>query len=52
MCDFDGKVAYSTTRKHRYYTHVIVKNGETFRGKTCSMRKKERDGLIKTLLNV
>lgn len=35
-CDWDGQIAETHDRTREYFTHVIVKRGEVFRGKTCN----------------
>jgi len=46
-CDWDGEVAVTHDRTHRYYTHVIVEDGEMFKGRTCSERIRPRKpGLV------
>jgi hypothetical protein len=42
VCEWDGEVAETHDRSHRYYTHVIVKNGEVLKGRTCSERTRPR----------
>lgn len=42
VCDWDGEVARQHDRSHRYYTHVIVKDGELFKGRTCSERTRPK----------
>jgi hypothetical protein len=52
VCDWDGEVAQTHDYDHRYYTHVIIKNGEMFRGKTCSERTQPRKpGLVERVAN-
>jgi len=47
-CDWGGKVAVTHGRTHRYFTHVIVKNGEVFQGQMCSERiRPKKRGLVK-----
>lgn len=50
VCGFDGEVAVHHDRTHRYYTHVIVEDGETFHGKTCSERTEPKKGFLDRLL--
>jgi len=50
VCDWDGEVAVTHDLTHRYYTHVIVRDGEVSGGRTCSMRTQpERLGLLSRL---
>lgn len=53
VCDWDGEVAVTHDYTHEYYTHVIVKDGEVFKGKTCSKRtRKKKPTLFQRLLPV
>jgi len=50
VCGWDGEVAVTSDYEHEYYTHVITKDGEMFRGSTCSMRTRpQRKRLIDEL---
>jgi len=42
ICDWSGEVAITSDRSHEYYTHVVLMEGEMLRGRTCSMRTRER----------
>lgn len=44
VCDWDGEVATTHDYTHEYHTHVVVRDGELFRGPTCSMRTRPRGG--------
>jgi len=47
VCDWEGEVARTHDDEHRYYTHIIVKDGEIFEGRTCSERTQpKRRGLV------
>jgi hypothetical protein len=43
VCDWRGEVAQTHDRTHNYYTHIIVRGNEIFRGDTCSERTQPRD---------
>lgn len=49
VCNWSGEVAHTHDYTHQYYTHVIVNNGEVFKGKTCSERTRPKRGLIEQL---
>lgn len=44
VCEWEGDVAVTNDSSHVYYTHVIVRDGEMFKGKTCSRRTKPKSG--------
>jgi hypothetical protein len=47
VCDWDGQVAETHDHNHRYYTHVVVKDGELLKGRTCSERTRpKKRGLV------
>ncbi len=51
VCEWDGRVAETHDADHRYYTHVIIKDGEYFEGRTCSERTRPRKpSLLERLL--
>lgn len=39
ICGWDGEIARTYDRKYEYYTHIIERDGEIFKGNTCSQRK-------------
>jgi hypothetical protein len=41
-CDWGGEVAVTHDYDHVYHTHVIVRDGEVFRGSTCSRRTRPK----------
>lgn len=46
-CDWGGEVVVTHDRTHRYYTHVIVEDGELFKGRMCSERtRSKKSGLV------
>lgn len=52
-CDWGGEVAVTHDRTHRYYTHVIVKDGEVFKGRTCSERTRPiKRGLVERVVEI
>lgn len=42
FCAWSGEIAETHDRSHSYATHVIVKGGEMFVGRTCSRRTRPR----------
>lgn len=51
-CDWSGEVARTHDYTHRYYTHVIIRDGEIFQGKTCSQRTKPKRSLLGRLFEI
>jgi len=50
LCDWQGTVTITHDRDHEYYTHLIVRDGEVFKGTTCSRRTRpRRPGLVARL---
>ena len=43
VCDWRGEIATTHDSSTEYYTHIIVRDGEIFTGKTCSMRTKPKN---------
>jgi len=43
VCGWPGQVAQTHDRTHNYYTHIIVRRNEIFRGDTCGERTPPRD---------
>jgi len=52
VCDWDGKVAATHDYDHEYYTHLIIEDGEMFRGKTCSRRTRPRRGALAKIRSI
>lgn len=51
VCDWEGEIAQTHDRSHRYYTHVVVEDGELFRGRTCSERTRpKKPGLLARIM--
>lgn len=52
VCDWEGEIARTHDYTHEYYTHVVIKDGEMFKGKTCSMRTKPKQSLTERLISI
>ena len=50
-CSWEGEVALSHDRTHRYYTHVIVSDGQMFKGTTCSERIRRPTSVFRRIVD-